>query len=99
VYPSHLSPNGEWIAYATNETDVYENQDVYLARADGSEPRSLEIGETGAEATPADWHPDGDALLVGDNTNDVGRCGMYDIESDEVTWFGESRFQETPQFL
>ncbi|WP_152041733.1 S9 family peptidase [Salinigranum salinum] len=99
VYVGHLSPDGERVAYATNETDVYENQDVYVAGVDGSDPRNLEIGETGAEATPADWHPDGDALLVGDNTVNLGRCGVYDLETDEVAWFGGGQFDETPQFF
>jgi dipeptidyl aminopeptidase/acylaminoacyl peptidase len=99
VYVGHLSPDGDRIAYATNETDVYENQDVYVAAADGSGARTLGVGETGAEATPADWHPDGDALLIGDNTPDLGRCGVYDLDADAVTWFGDGSFEETPQFF
>jgi len=99
TYAGLLSPDGERIAYATNETDVYENLDTYVADADGSNPRTLDIGDTGAEATPSDWHPDGDRLLVGDNSADTARCGIYDLTTDEVTWYGGA-FEELPgEFL
>ncbi|WP_254767139.1 S9 family peptidase [Salinilacihabitans rarus] len=100
VMSGTVSPDGERIAYATNETDDYENVDVYVADADGSNPRNLELGETGAEANVADWGPDGDRLLVADNTEDLGRAGVYDLDRDEVTWFGDLDAEEEPvQFL
>ncbi|WP_114576183.1 prolyl oligopeptidase family serine peptidase [Saliphagus sp. LR7] len=95
-----ISPDGERIAYATNESDEYENMDVYVAEADGSDPRNVEIGEVGAESFPADWGPEGDRLLVADNTADLGRAGIYDLEAGEVTWFGEGEAEESPvQFI
>jgi dipeptidyl aminopeptidase/acylaminoacyl peptidase len=96
---AQVSPNGERIAYTTNEADDFDNQDVYVAAADGSASRNLGIGETGAEAGPSDWHPDGDALLIEDNTEDLGRCGVYDLETEAVTWFGDGEFEETPEFF
>jgi len=94
-----LSPDGERIAYTTNETDDYENFDVYVADADGSNPRNLEIGETGAESMPVEWGPDGDRLLVADNTEDLGRCGIYHFDADEVTWYGGTEYEEMPEFF
>jgi len=91
-----LSPDCDRIAYATNETDVFENMDAYVANVDGSAPRTLGIGETGAEAMPADWGPDGERLLVSDNTEDLSRCGVYDLESDDVTWYGDLDAVEEP---
>jgi len=91
-----LSPGGERIAYATNETDSYENQDVYVANADGSEPRNLEIGKTGAESSPTEFSPDGERLLLSDNTDDLSRAGVYDLATDEVDWFGALQFEESP---
>lgn len=44
-----LSPDCERIAYATNEPDDFDNMDAYVADSDGSNPRNLEIGETGAD--------------------------------------------------
>ncbi|SDF52161.1 Dipeptidyl aminopeptidase/acylaminoacyl peptidase [Halorubrum xinjiangense] len=95
-----LSPGGDRFAYSTNETDAYENSDVYVADIDGSNARNLNVGETGAEARPVDWGPDGDRLLVGDNTTDLGRSGIVDLSAgvDEasVTWFGGDEFEESP---
>jgi dipeptidyl aminopeptidase/acylaminoacyl peptidase len=97
VWTSLLSPDGTTIAYATNETDDFDNRDVYLMDADGSNPRNLELGEVGAEATPGDWSPEGDRLLVGDNTADLGRVGVYDVAADEVSWLGDDTYEEHPE--
>ncbi|WP_178917729.1 prolyl oligopeptidase family serine peptidase [Natronomonas gomsonensis] len=110
VWSSVLSPDGERIAYTTNETDDFDNRDVYVASveslaADGpaggpddhSDARNLDIGETGAEAVVADWGPDGDRLLVSDNTEDRTRCGVYDLREDTVRWLGDLAFEEHPE--
>ena len=94
VWGAHVSPDGERIAYATNETDDYDNKDVYVAASDGSDPRNLQIGDIGAEAAPVDWSPDGQRLLVSDNTEDLGRAGVYDLETEEVTWYGTGEYEE-----
>ncbi|MFW6017577.1 MAG: S9 family peptidase [Halapricum sp.] len=91
-----LSPDCERLAYATNETDDFDNRDVYVANADGSDPRNLEIGETGAESHPSDWGPEGQRLLVGDNSADLSRIGVYDVTTDEVTWLGDGTHEEAP---
>ncbi|MFC7137346.1 prolyl oligopeptidase family serine peptidase [Halobaculum litoreum] len=99
VWTAELSPDGERFAFMTNESDDYDNADVFVADIDGSNARNLEIGETGAESAPADWHPDGDALLVGDNSADKGRCGVYDFDTASVTWFGDGAYEEEPAFF
>ncbi|WP_323174012.1 prolyl oligopeptidase family serine peptidase [Natrialba sp. PRR66] len=55
-----FSPSDDRIAYATNETDDFDNLDVYVANADGSEPRNLDLGEVGAESFPVAWSGGGD---------------------------------------
>jgi dipeptidyl aminopeptidase/acylaminoacyl peptidase len=90
-----LSPDGDRVAFSTNEADDFENLDVYVMAADGSNPRNLALGETGAEASPVDFFPDGSALLVSDNSDDLGRSGVYDFETGEVTWYG-SEDSESP---
>ena len=96
VHAAELSPDCDRMAYVTNEADDFDNMDVYVADVDGSNPRNLEIGETGAEAGVADWGPEGDRLLVSDNTEDLTRAGVYDLETDEVTWFGDLEHEEQP---
>jgi dipeptidyl aminopeptidase/acylaminoacyl peptidase len=94
--PGQFSPDGSMISYTTNESDEFNNQDVYVAGVDGSGARNLEIGDTGAEASFADWHSDCDRLLVGDNTDDLTWCGVYSIETDSVEWYGDSEVEESP---
>lgn len=96
---SHLSPDGSQIAYATNESDNFDNRDAYVADVDGSNPRNLAIGEVGAEAAPADWGPGGNRLLISDNTEDFSRCGIYDKQTDEITWYGDLSYEESPDFF
>ena len=91
-----LSPACDRIAFATNEADDFHNRDVYVANADGSDARNLEIGETGGEAAAVDWSADGERLLVGDNSPDLGRVGVYDLESDAVQWLGDGETEESP---
>jgi dipeptidyl aminopeptidase/acylaminoacyl peptidase len=91
-----LSPDGSHIAYSTNETDDPENVDAYIVDTDGGEPRRLDIGEIGATAGVEDWFPDGERLLVGDDTPDLGRAGVYDLEDDSVRWLSESAGVERP---
>ncbi|WP_424015546.1 S9 family peptidase [Halorubrum xinjiangense] len=107
VAAGELSPDGDRIAYATNETDTYENLDAYVADADGSNPRKLGVGDVGAEVAPVDWGPDGDRLLINDNSADLGRTGIVDLsggdasdgadaaDGDSVTWFGDGEFEES----
>jgi dipeptidyl aminopeptidase/acylaminoacyl peptidase len=94
VWSSTLSPDGEHFAYSTNETDDFDNRDVYVAAIDGSNARNLEIGAVGAEAYPVDWGPAGDRLLVYDNTEDFGRVGVYDHAGGDVTWYGGGTSEE-----
>lgn len=96
VQGGFLSPDGDRIAYATNEADDFNNLDVYVADSDGSNVRNLDVGETGAEAWAVDWGPDGDRLLVSDNTENFERAGVYDLDADEVTWFGDHEAEEEP---
>jgi len=96
VWGARYSPDGDRIAYEANETDNLDNLDVYVADADGSNPRRLNVGETGAEAYVKDWHPDGDRLLLFDNTEDRPRAGVYHIETDAVEWLGTGDHVEDP---
>ena len=92
-----LSPDCTQVAYSTNESDDFDNRDVYIADVDGSNPRNLELGEDGAESAPYDWGPDGERLLVADNTEDLGRIGVYRLADDEVRWLGEGEYEEEPE--
>ncbi|WP_115865025.1 S9 family peptidase [Halorussus litoreus] len=90
-----LSPDCERIAYVANETDDLANDDVYVADADVTDPRNLELGDTGSESFAIDWGPDG-RLLVSDDAENFQRAGVYDLPTDSVTWFGDLDAEEQP---
>jgi dipeptidyl aminopeptidase/acylaminoacyl peptidase len=96
AYGGVLTPTGDRIAYASNETGDPSNMDTYLVDPDGGTRRKLDIGDEGAETIPSDWGPGGRRLLVGDTTADLSRCGVYDTERDTVTWLGDGEYQEQP---
>jgi len=52
VAAGELAPDGDRIAYATNETDAYENLDVYVADADGGRTHGTSISATWARRRP-----------------------------------------------
>lgn len=92
------SPDGTRIAY-TIATDEDEDRErfhpvgqIYISRVDGTEQRALTI-ETGPIDAAGDalltrgWHPDSQRLLITDHPF-AGYCGVFDIERDDVRWFG-----------
>jgi len=89
-----IAPGGDRFAFSTNESDDFDNRDVYVADIDGSNVRNLRIGEDGAESVPTDWGPEGARLLVSDNTPDLSRVGVYDLDADEVRWLGDGTYEE-----
>ncbi|MEZ3117454.1 prolyl oligopeptidase family serine peptidase [Halobaculum sp. MBLA0147] len=93
--PSTLSPDEERIAFACNESENLQNRDVYVAARDGSDRRRLDVGEDGAEASAVDWFPDGERLLVDDNSTDRSRVGVYDLDADTVEWLSDGTTEET----
>ena len=97
VFGGGYSPDGERVAYTTNESEDMENRDVYLANADGSDARNLRIGEEGAATSFVDWSPDGSRLLVSDDSEDKTRAGVYDLETDAVEWYGDGEHEEYPR--
>ncbi|MEF8874452.1 MAG: prolyl oligopeptidase family serine peptidase, partial [Candidatus Thermoplasmatota archaeon] len=96
VMSALFGPNNEYIAYEANESENLENQDVYICKADGSEKRMLEISEDGFETSVGDWSSDSQSLLISDNTTNMVRCGIYDLEEESVEWYGSNEYEEYP---
>ena len=55
-----FSPDGQWIAFIS---DREGSENVWIMKADGSEPRQLSKDEQAAFASPA-WSPDGQYVIV-----------------------------------
>jgi dipeptidyl aminopeptidase/acylaminoacyl peptidase len=92
-----FAPDGDRIAYTTNETEAMENRDAYVLDLESGEARRLEIGETGSQTAAVDWHPDGDRLLVRDDAEDFTNAGIYDLDDDSVRWLSDGSVEESAQ--
>jgi Tol biopolymer transport system component len=55
------SPDGEWIAYRDSTRGINEDDEIYVARADGSQKRNLTNNP--ANDWGPDWSPDGSTIV------------------------------------
>lgn len=62
-----MSPNGKKVAYVSDET---REQQVYVADADGSNPKAV-TRDTGRQLLTLTWSPSSDALAVGDSESRI----------------------------
>lgn len=90
------SPNGQWIAYLSDEPGEYE---LYLAQSDGKgEPRKL-TSNGGVYRYSPTWSPDSEHIAFTDKS---GRYFLYDVDSgkthhfDTDPWSGQSRISWSP---
>ena len=95
VFAGVWSPDGQWIAYGTNESGSLKNMDSYVMRADGSEARRVFHVQDGSQDWFADWAPDGRSMAVTSDASGVHRPGILDWQSGAVRWLGEDGVDET----
>ena len=78
------SPDGRWIAYASDQTGEYE---LYVTAQDGSgKPRQITSGSD-VWRFPAVWSPDSKKLAFGDKKQ---RLQYVDVDSGKVTMADQS---------
>lgn len=68
------SPDGEWIAFASNR---YGNNDIFVVPADGGKTQRL-TWHSGND-TPNDWSPDGKTIIFR-TTRDASYNGIYGVD-------------------
>jgi len=93
-----FDPAGERVAFAADDTDATDDlsaSKVFVIAADGSERRHLAFGTDGVRTFPKAWGPSGRRLLVYERYGDR-RSGVYDLQTDEVTWYGDGHYHEKP---
>ena len=89
VYGASPSPSGDRIAVMGVHPEDLDGHEVVLVGADGDRERVLDLGDPSSESAAVDWLPDGDRLLVGDDSSGVHRVGVYDLADDSVTWLSD----------
>jgi Tol biopolymer transport system component len=73
------SPDGEWVVYRDSTRGINEDDEVFVARADGSERRN--ITNDPANDWGPDWSPDGGTIAFNSDRDGGGLRG-YLVEPD-----------------
>jgi len=96
VYAAHPEPgDGSRLAAVGVHPDSIEGYESFLLDEATGDRRRLDLGEPDSETVVADWHPDGDRLLVGDDASGRHRVGVYDLETDAVDyWLSDGEHPE-----
>lgn len=88
------SPDGEWIAFAGNETANMKNRDLYLIRADGTGLQKRLSVQTGSGEWLAAWHPTGRMVAFTSDGLGCNRPAIFDLESGDLRWLGREGIEE-----
>jgi dipeptidyl aminopeptidase/acylaminoacyl peptidase len=89
------SPDGQWIAFGTNQTSLLKNVDIYVVRPDGSDAHKVYSGSVGSQDWVADWSPDGRTLAITSDASGVHRPGILDWQSGQVRWLAGDGVDES----
>ena len=74
-----LSPDGDWVVYRDSTRGINHDDEVFIARADGSERRNL-TNDPANDWGP-DWSPDGSTIAF-NSDRDGGRLRGYLVDPD-----------------
>ena len=91
------SPDGEWVAYRDSTRGINENDEIAIARADGSERRII-TSDPANDWGPA-WSPDGSSIVF-NSDRDGGQLRGYLVAPDgtNVRPLGIDAWVEYPSF-
>jgi dipeptidyl aminopeptidase/acylaminoacyl peptidase len=89
------SKDGLWIAYTTNEEKNLVNDDIYLIKSDGSDQKRVVQLRVGSRDSFSDWSEDGSFFVFTTDVNGNNQVGMYHLETEEITLFGDGTLAES----
>lgn len=89
------SKDGSIIAYTTNEEENLVNNDIYIAKPDGSEVKRVVQIKVGSKESFADWSDDGSFFAFTTDVNGINQVATYNMRTSEILFFGEGTNSET----
>lgn len=88
------SPQNDFIVFGYNDTENFQNGDIWIMEPDGSNQRKLLSLKIGSRDGVTDISEDGKLLAVTSDFEGNSRAGVYNLDTDEIKWFGDGRYQE-----
>jgi len=89
VYYPVLSTAGDRVTCSVDES-------IRIYGVDGETECDIELDD-GDTVSPTDWGAEDGRLLIGGDAAGVERPGILDLDSNEVTWFGDAEHVEEPR--
>jgi dipeptidyl aminopeptidase/acylaminoacyl peptidase len=90
VYYPILSNDGERIA-------LPDGDGLDIRDTSGSVVGAFAVGDDDETATPVDWGPEDDRLLVESDASGRTRPGVLHLDSGGVEWYGDGEYVEEPE--
>ena len=85
-----IGPNGEQVAFQTNDSTASTGADIYVVSITGGNPEGHHITGDESRVTFAGWHPNHEEVLVAVQ-GEQPRIGLYSIPEKTVEWFGSGQ--------
>ncbi|MHA1399864.1 MAG: S9 family peptidase [Candidatus Heimdallarchaeaceae archaeon] len=84
-----------WIYYSYNDTKNLNNSDIWAVKEDGSESKLiLQVTDDSLDGV-SDLSDNGKYLAITSNASGVNRAGVFNLETNELTWLGEGKYDES----
>jgi len=80
------SPDGNWIAYEAGPTG---DQDIWIIRPDGTNPRNLTQTQGLTEYGPS-WSPDSNQIAFSQLNNATEQIAVYNLRTNQLIWITDN---------
>lgn len=94
AFGGNFSPDGQWIVYGSNEEVDLRNQDIYLAKPDGSSIERIIQVKVGSQDGFAAWSEDSKSFCFTTDATGISQAGIYNLETKEIKYFGDNTTEE-----
>jgi Tol biopolymer transport system component len=90
------SPDGEWVVYRDSTRGINDDDEIFVARADGSERRN--ITNDPANDWGPDWSPDGSTIAFNSDRSGSLRGYLVDPDGSNLRQIAVDAWVEYPSF-